>query len=384
MPIRFSGSARPRKLKSPDPINMPSVRENIVPRIKAEVAYFKENGSLPSVTGPWSSATTYFALSSSSTEDPIVGFDVYNDDIIVINNRETSSAESYKRNSSTGEWEYVNSKYFANIAGGDILINADDSKVFIGVADASTSTGTVVECAIDLTTGVMSETHTSRPSSVSQNFIYDGARIVDVGNGLIVSSAPGYTANSVRAGLLLFRDRVTGTVGNIARNFQNGNTNPGYGTNSSNHQLGLGNRDYFWGASTIVDDGRMIVASSPVYDGAALLNNSFATVFTWDGTTLADIQQIQAPGNGERMVAVFNSDTPGNFYMVLGNGDYTRDLVEYSWNGSSYDQISRAQWGLTFEMVNRDGLIRTRTMPDGSLLIPAADSSGEIKRITRN
>ena len=49
MPIRFSGSARPRKLKSPDPINMPSVRENIVPRIKAEVAYYKEYGELPPV-----------------------------------------------------------------------------------------------------------------------------------------------------------------------------------------------------------------------------------------------------------------------------------------------------------------------------------------------
>ena len=47
MPIRFSGSARPRKLKSPDPINMPSVRENIITRQKAEVDYYKANGEMP-------------------------------------------------------------------------------------------------------------------------------------------------------------------------------------------------------------------------------------------------------------------------------------------------------------------------------------------------
>ena len=384
MPIRFRGPVRPRKLKSPDPINMPVVRDNKVPKVKAEVEYYKEHGEMPSISGPWSSVTTYFGLSSNSTVDPIAGFDVYNDDIIVIANRETSSAESYKRNGSTGEWEYVDGKYIANIRNGDILINADDSKVFIGATHVSNSTGTVIECGIDLSTGTLAGTHTSRPSGNSQDYVYDGSRIVDVGNNLIISSGPGFTANSARAGIIWFRDRTTGAVSQIVKNFQNGLTNSGFGTNSGNHQLGLGHRDYLWSASTIVDDGRLVVAASPSGDSDALLNNSFATVFTWDGTTIADIQQIQAPGNGERMIAVFNSDTSGNFYMVLDNGDNTRDLIEYSWNGSSYDQISRAKWGLAFDMVSRESLIRTRTMPDGSLLISASDSSGEIKRITRN
>ena len=46
MPIRFKGPVRPHKLKSPDPINMPVVRNDKVPRIKSDVLYYKENGSL--------------------------------------------------------------------------------------------------------------------------------------------------------------------------------------------------------------------------------------------------------------------------------------------------------------------------------------------------
>tara|TARA_Y100000588_G_scaffold119012_1_gene130315 strand:+ start:805 stop:2391 length:1587 start_codon:yes stop_codon:yes gene_type:complete len=47
MPIKFRGPVRPHKLKSPDPINMPVVRNDKVPRIKSDVLYYKENGSLP-------------------------------------------------------------------------------------------------------------------------------------------------------------------------------------------------------------------------------------------------------------------------------------------------------------------------------------------------
>lgn len=49
MPIKFSGPVKPQKLKSPDPINMPVVRDNKAPRIKQDVEYFKANGELPSV-----------------------------------------------------------------------------------------------------------------------------------------------------------------------------------------------------------------------------------------------------------------------------------------------------------------------------------------------
>lgn len=52
MPIRFSGSARPRRLKSPDPAQIPTVRENRVPRVYAEVAYYKANGEMPDQTDP--------------------------------------------------------------------------------------------------------------------------------------------------------------------------------------------------------------------------------------------------------------------------------------------------------------------------------------------
>tara|TARA_Y100000588_G_scaffold119012_1_gene130314 strand:+ start:209 stop:790 length:582 start_codon:yes stop_codon:yes gene_type:complete len=47
MPIRFRGPVKPKKLKSPDPINMPVVRNDKVPKIKSDVLYYKENGSLP-------------------------------------------------------------------------------------------------------------------------------------------------------------------------------------------------------------------------------------------------------------------------------------------------------------------------------------------------
>ena len=46
MPIRFSGSARPRKLKSPDPINMPAVQANRIPHVRREIEYYKEHGVL--------------------------------------------------------------------------------------------------------------------------------------------------------------------------------------------------------------------------------------------------------------------------------------------------------------------------------------------------
>jgi len=51
MPIRFRGPVRPKKLKSPDPIKMPVVRNDKVPRIKSDVLYYKENGSLPTEPG---------------------------------------------------------------------------------------------------------------------------------------------------------------------------------------------------------------------------------------------------------------------------------------------------------------------------------------------
>ena len=58
MPIKFSGPVKPQKLKSPDPINMPVVRDNRAPKIKADVEYYKENGEMPSVyDGPYIAQT---------------------------------------------------------------------------------------------------------------------------------------------------------------------------------------------------------------------------------------------------------------------------------------------------------------------------------------
>tara|TARA_B000000565_G_scaffold255758_1_gene237620 strand:- start:107695 stop:108435 length:741 start_codon:yes stop_codon:yes gene_type:complete len=47
MPIKFTGPVKPKKLKSPDPINMPIVRNDKVPKIKSEVLYYKDNGEMP-------------------------------------------------------------------------------------------------------------------------------------------------------------------------------------------------------------------------------------------------------------------------------------------------------------------------------------------------
>ena len=49
MPIRFKGPVRPRKLISPDPINIPVVRDNKASRVRQDVEYFKANGEMPSV-----------------------------------------------------------------------------------------------------------------------------------------------------------------------------------------------------------------------------------------------------------------------------------------------------------------------------------------------
>tara|TARA_Y100001936_G_scaffold7406_1_gene6599 strand:+ start:117847 stop:118434 length:588 start_codon:yes stop_codon:yes gene_type:complete len=50
MPIRFRGPVKPKKLITPDPINIPAIRNDKVPKIKSEVQYYKENGEMPSDT----------------------------------------------------------------------------------------------------------------------------------------------------------------------------------------------------------------------------------------------------------------------------------------------------------------------------------------------
>ncbi len=75
MPIRFRGPVRPRKLKSPDPINMPVVRNDKVPRIKSDVLYYKENGSLP--TEPDGVQTSGFGHSDWQAGDGLVTHDYY-------------------------------------------------------------------------------------------------------------------------------------------------------------------------------------------------------------------------------------------------------------------------------------------------------------------
>ncbi len=75
MPIRFRGPVRPHKLKSPDPINMPVVRNDKVPRIKSEVLYYKENGSLP--TEPDGDQTSGFGHSDWQAGDGLVTSDYY-------------------------------------------------------------------------------------------------------------------------------------------------------------------------------------------------------------------------------------------------------------------------------------------------------------------
>ncbi len=52
MPIKFTGPVKPKKLKSPDPINMPVVRDNKAPRVKQDVEYFKVHGTMPTVAPP--------------------------------------------------------------------------------------------------------------------------------------------------------------------------------------------------------------------------------------------------------------------------------------------------------------------------------------------
>ena len=75
MPIKFTGPVKPRKLKSPDPINMPIVRNDKVPRIKSEVLYYKENGSLP--TDPGGDQTSGFGHGDWKAGDGLVTHDYY-------------------------------------------------------------------------------------------------------------------------------------------------------------------------------------------------------------------------------------------------------------------------------------------------------------------
>lgn len=182
-------------------------------------------------------------------------------------------------------------------------------------------------------------------------------------------------------GLIFFRDWDTGQTQSIQRAFTSV-SGAGSGTNGLNHMSTA--YDVFFGSSIIADGtDRFVVSCSPVDYSTAIKNNTYAIVFSWDGSVLTEEQKISSPGSGSGIVGVFNSDVDGTFYMVVINPDSSHDLIKYIWSDNAYSMLERVAWDIDPGIINRGTIIRTKALADGSLLMPTNDSSGRIIKVTK-
>ena len=395
MPIRFRGPVRPRKLKSPDPINIPTVRDNKASRVRSDVEYFKANGEMPSVTSKWSSMSVYFQIPGHTASGGVDSVDV-NGDVMAIMSSATNTIYIFKKDVN-GEYQQTDTTAQSQGEYSGIYLMPAEGKVVYAAPQSGGNEGRLVAMNLDFSTGVLDQaSRTVYQQSTARDGSYDGRGITRIGN-TIFSGAPGYYLSraSTRGGLLTFRDITTGARKALDVSYLGG-------LNESNSYV-FGNRIYnedgFF-ANTLASDGNRLLVLAP---GAATSNTAdsgYISVFDYDDAnqTLTEIQKINNPAmpqyagtqasiravaalNG-KMLALLNVGGPDNDYDPLRTS-----LVEYTWDGSAYIQSGWSDVELSSDWAanSTDSVIAHMTMlSDTELLIPGTGiSGGKIYKVTK-
>ena len=395
MPIRFRGPVRPRKLKSPDPINIPTVRDNKASRVRSDVEYFKANGEMPSVTSKWSSMSVYFQIPGHTANGGVDSVDV-NGDVMAIMSSATNTIYIFKKDVN-GEYQQTDTTTQSGGDYSDIYLMPAVGKVVYSAPLASSNEGRLVAMDLDFATGILDQASRNvYPLSTGRDNSYDGRGIIGIGN-TIFSGAPGYylSSASARGGLLSFRDTASGALKPLNVSYLGG-------INESNNHV-YGNRIYNEDglfANTLATDSSRLLVLAP---GAASFNtadNGYISVFDYDDTnqSLTEIQKIDNPAmpqyagtqasmralaalNG-KILALLNVGGPDNNYDPLRTS-----LVEYTWDGSAYIQSGWSDVELSPDWTanSTDSVIAHMTMlSDTELLIPGTGiSGGKIYKLTK-
>ena len=389
MPIRFSGSARPRKLKSPDPINMPSVRENIITRVKEEVDYFKANGELPSVTEPWQSIAEYTTLPSAASSSRGADCIVIDGDIMALHVGDVvASVYFYKWDGSA--WQPTDTLSLSNIITGQTLFDRDYNAVYVGRPTFSSNSGQTRRYAFDFTTGTVTDAGVTCADLTSSAGL-EGRQSV-IYKDLQITSSPHWRSQASNyGGMIGYRLRTDPSARKTITH-----TLIDSSTYTSTALIGyqFPNDDLLFGGSMDVDQDRLLVCAfaSPSENSGA---DAFISVFEYDevAAEMTEVQRLAnpypVPGNSYRPIGVRGQ---GGTMLVVCTGSKEQDnanafsIIEYTWDGSQYVQDS--WYTLPTDIYSgtqaRGGLMYNFTMLSKTeILIPYQDSTGRIMKVTK-
>lgn len=339
MPIRFSGSARPKKLKSPDPINMPSVRENIVPRIKAEVAYYKDNGSLPSVELFWQTSGTYFTHPIGMTNSGIEIFNGY----LYVNNAQRSLIESFRLSDQAaiaGLGQSGNNQ-------SDIYVTTN--RVIYGATQTGTdSVGLLVSVPNNTSTGTLPNNKTVWEAA-GGSYTYDGRSIAVVeSENIVFTGGEGYTSTGTRRGAFWARNLTSGAELTSYQWTFLGDSSPTRTSSGMPGELVNGSGIDWRMSRGMSTDGTRLAVTVGGLPGASesIARAGVISVWNTSATGAVEIQHIANPtpegvANVGTIECVQTVNDKLFMFLLAGGPDvsYAADRVsvaEYEWNGSQY------------------------------------------------
>ena len=388
MPIRFRGPVKPRKLKSPDPINMPLVRDNKTARVKAEVQYYKEHGEMPRVSDPWTSISEYFSLPAAADGSRGADCIVIDGDVMALHVGDVAaSVYFYKWDGSA--WQQTDTLALSNIITGQTVFDREYDCVYIGRPTFSSNSGQTRRYGFDFTTGTVTDAGVVCADLTSSAGL-EGRQSV-VYKDLQITSSPHWRQGTDYGGMIGYRLRTDPSARKSITH-----TLADSSTYTSTALIGyqFPNDDLLFGGSMGVDQDRLLVTAiaSPSENSGA---HAFISVFEYDdvAATMTEVQRIPnpypLPGNSYRPIAVRGQ---GGTMFVVCTGSKEQDnanafsIIEYTWNGTEYVQDS--WYTLPTEIYTgtqaRSGMMYNITMLSKTeILIPYQDSTGRIMKVTK-
>ena len=390
MPIRFKGPVRPKKLKSPDPIKMPVVRNDKVPKIKSDVLYYKENGSLPEVDPPWRSLEVYMNLPSSGSSARGADCVVVDGDIMALHvGDNVSSVYFYKRTGTT--WQQTDTLSLSDISSGRTVFDRENNCVYVGQPNISNFSGQTMRYDFDFATGTVTNAG-DVCVDIATPYGLEGRQLV-MYKDLLVVSAPTWRQSTDYGGLIGYRSR-TDTLNSrktVSHNLSDSSVH------TQAYLTGLQFPPYddlMFGGSMDVDGDRLLVAAigRPQENSGA---HSFISVFKYDESEseMTEVQRIAnpfpMPTNDYRIIAVRAKE--GSMVAVCtGNKEQsnteTFSIIEYTWNGTEY--VRGGWYNLPDEIYlgvsyNPRRMYNITMLSATEILIPYQDGTGRIMKVTK-
>ena len=390
MPIKFTGPVKPRKLKSPDPINMPLVRDNRSTRVKADVQYYKEHGEMPRVSDPWTSISEYITMPASAASARGADSVTVDGDVMVIHVGDMASGNLYFYKHDGMTWNLTETKQLNNLITGQTIFDRENGCIFVGRPTVSSTSGQTLRYDFDFSTAtitgageVCADLTSTAGLEGRQNVVY---------KDLQITSSPHWRQGTDYGGMIGYRLRTDPV--NSRKTITHTLVDSSTYTSTALIGYEFPNDDLLFGGSMDVDQDRLLVAAiaSPSENSGA---HALISVFEYDdvAATMTEVQRITnpypVPGNSYRPIAVRGH---GGTMLVVCTGSKEQDnanafsIIEYTWNGTEYVQDS--WYTLPAEIYTgtqaRGGMMYNITMlSETEILIPFQDSTGRIMKVTK-